>query len=94
MSFCSFSRGEKYRDHFDAGTYQCSKCGYDLFSSESKFGHETPWPAFNWPIHKDSLTKVEEPGRKGAYKVSCGKCGNGLGHEFLGEGPKGKGSRF
>ena len=27
-------------------------------------------------------------------QVSCGKCGNGLGHEFLGEGPKGKGSRF
>ena len=26
-------------------------------------------------------------------QVSCGKCGNGLGHEFLGDGPEGK-SRF
>ena len=26
--------------------------------------------------------------------MSCGKCGNGLGHEFLGDGPGGKGSRF
>ena len=25
--------------------------------------------------------------------MSCGKCGNGLGHEFIGDGPKGK-SRF
>ena len=28
-----------------------------------------------------------------ALKVSCAKCGNGLGHEFLGDGPQG-GSRF
>ena len=104
MSFCSFSRGEKFRDHFDAGKnisvlnsflivaryafekaplrycgetifligiYQCSQCEYDLFSSESKFGHDTPWPAFNFPIFKDSLVKVEEPGRKGAFKVNA-----------------------
>ena len=29
-----------------------------------------------------------------AYKVSCGKCGNPLGHEFLKDGPDGVGSRF
>ena len=28
------------------------------------------------------------------FQVSCGKCGNGLGHEFVGDGPGGKGSRF
>lgn len=27
-------------------------------------------------------------------QVSCGKCGNGLGHEFLNDGPKRGQSRF
>ena len=31
---------------------------------------------------------------EGAYKVSCGKCGNPLGHEFLKDGPDGVGSRY
>lgn len=39
----------------------------------------------------DSVTKRQEGPM--ALKVSCGKCGNGLGHEFLGDGPKGT-SRF
>ena len=30
---------------------------------------------------------------EGAYKVSCGKCSNPLGHEFLKDGPDGVGSR-
>ena len=34
---------------------------------------------------------LESPG---AYKVSCGKCGNPLGHEFLKDGPDGVGSRW
>merc|ERR1712241_1667994 len=88
MSFCSFSRGEKYRDHFDAGLYVCSKCHYPRFASTSKFKHATPWPAFQSPVRDDSLSKRQESSH--AYKVSRGKCGNGLGHEFLGEGPKGK----
>jgi len=59
--------------------------------SASKYSHESPWPAFTETIHKDSVSKVQE--KPGALKVSCGKCGNGLGHEFIGDGPKGK-SRF
>lgn len=27
-------------------------------------------------------------------QVSCGKCGNGLGHEFINDGPKRGQSRF
>ncbi|XP_009698307.1 PREDICTED: methionine-R-sulfoxide reductase B1, partial [Cariama cristata] len=37
-------------------------------------------------VHEDSVAKRQE--RPGALKVSCGKCGNGLGHEFLNDGPK------
>merc|ERR1712032_1299649 len=76
--FSAFRRGEKYKDHFETGIYVCAKCGYELFSSATKYKHESPWPAFNQTFHKDSVTKVEE--KPGAYKVSCSKCGNGLGH--------------
>uniref|UniRef100_A0A8C5WVL7 Methionine sulfoxide reductase B1 n=1 Tax=Laticauda laticaudata TaxID=8630 RepID=A0A8C5WVL7_LATLA len=74
------------------GIYICSKCGYELFSSQSKFLHSSPWPAFTHPIHSDSISKYLE--RPGAFKVSCGKCGNGLGHEFLDDGPQKGQSRF
>lgn len=92
MSFCSFFGGEKYKDHYETGVYCCSKCGYPLFSSKSKYKHSSPWPAFTETIHEDSLSKkIESPG---ALKIRCGKCGNGLGHEFLGDGPKAGQSRF
>ncbi|XP_067006452.2 methionine-R-sulfoxide reductase B1 isoform X2 [Anabrus simplex] len=93
MSFCSWRGSEYYRDHFVSGTYVCSECNYPLFSSLSKYEHETPWPAFTQPIHEDSLNKVPEEGRPLALKVSCGKCGNGLGHEFQKDREDG-GSRF
>ncbi|KAL7860380.1 hypothetical protein AOLI_G00167290 [Acnodon oligacanthus] len=70
MSFCSFSGGEIYKTHFDSGIYVCSKCGYELFSSKSKYEHSSPWPAFTETIHEDSVSKKEE--RRGAYKVRCG----------------------
>uniref|UniRef100_A0A8C3I8E1 Methionine sulfoxide reductase B1 n=1 Tax=Chrysemys picta bellii TaxID=8478 RepID=A0A8C3I8E1_CHRPI len=74
------------------GIYVCSKCGYELFSSKAKYQHSSPWPAFTETIHADSVAKYEE--RPGALKVSCGKCGNGLGHEFLNDGLKRGQSRF
>lgn len=74
------------------GVYVCARCGYELFSSRAKYEHSSPWPAFTETIHEDSVAKRKE--RPGALKVSCGKCGNGLGHEFLNDGPKRGQSRF
>ncbi|KAI4822980.1 hypothetical protein KUCAC02_008496 [Chaenocephalus aceratus] len=92
MSFCSFFGGEVYKDHFQTGVYVCSKCDHQLFTSRSKYEHSSPWPAFTETIYEDSVSKQQE--RPGSYKVHCGKCGNGLGHEFMKDGP-GKGmSRF
>ncbi|KAJ7984706.1 hypothetical protein DPEC_G00357530 [Dallia pectoralis] len=92
MSFCSFGGGEVFKDHFTPGMYVCSKCSHPLFSSRSKFSHSTPWPAFTETINEDSVTKKMESYR--AFKVRCGKCGNGLGHEFINDGPKEGDSRF
>uniref|UniRef100_A0A2K5P7F3 Methionine-R-sulfoxide reductase B1 n=2 Tax=Cercopithecinae TaxID=9528 RepID=A0A2K5P7F3_CERAT len=94
MSFCSFFGGEVFQNHFEPGVYVCAKCGYELFSSRSKYAHSSPWPAFTETIHADSVAKRPEHNRPGALKVSCGKCGNGLGHEFLNDGPKPGQSRF
>lgn len=77
-----------------AGVYVCAKCGYELFSSRSKYAHSSPWPAFTETIYADSVAKRPEKNRPEALKVSCGKCGNGLGHEFLNDGPKRGQSRF
>uniref|UniRef100_A0A3B4A0K6 MsrB domain-containing protein n=1 Tax=Periophthalmus magnuspinnatus TaxID=409849 RepID=A0A3B4A0K6_9GOBI len=91
MSFCQFFGGEIYKDHFKP-IYVCSQCSHPLFSSRSKFSHSSPWPAFTETIREDSVTKHMES--LTAFKVLCGKCGNGLGHEFVNDGPKEGVSRF
>ncbi|PRD34971.1 UNVERIFIED_CONTAM: Msrb1 [Trichonephila clavipes] len=88
MSFCAWITDEKYRDTFKSGTYNCSKCGNELFSSRTKFKHFSPWPSFTETVHENSVIKRKEKFRPSeTYKVSCGKCGYGLGHEFVGDGP-------
>merc|ERR1711978_538434 len=66
--FSAFRKGEKYKDHFASGVYECAKCGYELFSSAAKYAHQSPWPAFSDTFHPDSVSKVEE--KKGALKLS------------------------
>jgi len=90
-SFCEFFGGEIYKDHFEEGIYVCSECDHELFASFQKYEHQTPWPAFTSTLHEDSVSKHEE--RPNALKVKCGKCGNGLGHEFLNDRGPGQ-SRF
>ncbi|XP_060116701.1 methionine-R-sulfoxide reductase B1 isoform X2 [Heteronotia binoei] len=60
MSFCVFSGGEVYQNHFEAGIYVCARCGYELFSSKTKYAHSSPWPAFTETLHLDSVSKHEE----------------------------------
>uniref|UniRef100_A0A8D0H9R8 Methionine sulfoxide reductase B1 n=1 Tax=Sphenodon punctatus TaxID=8508 RepID=A0A8D0H9R8_SPHPU len=67
MSFCAFFGGERYQNHFQPGLYVCAKCGYELFSSRSKYQHSSPWPAFTETVHADSVSRYEE--RPGALKV-------------------------
>jgi len=97
MSFCSWRSEEIYKDNWKSGIYVCSQCDHELFSSRTKFEHHSPWPSFTETIHSNSVTRRPElhDGHvsQKALKVLCGKCGNGLGHEFLKDGPQEK-SRF
>ncbi|XP_074648442.1 methionine-R-sulfoxide reductase B1-like isoform X2 [Tubulanus polymorphus] len=88
MSYCSWSYGEKYKDHFENGVYVCVKCDHPLFSSQVKYAHDSAWPAFTETIREDSVSKYPEPDQPKALKLSCGKCFAELGHEFLCDGPK------
>ncbi|XP_070341333.1 methionine-R-sulfoxide reductase B1 isoform X1 [Equus asinus] len=69
MSFCSFFGGEIFQNHFEPGIYVCAKCGYELFSSCSKYAHSSPWPAFTETIHADSVAKRPEHNRPEALKA-------------------------
>ncbi|KAG8506412.1 Methionine-R-sulfoxide reductase B1 [Galemys pyrenaicus] len=51
------------------GVYVCAKCGYELFSSRSKYAHSSPWPAFTETIHPDSVAKRPEHNKPEALKV-------------------------
>ena len=89
--FCQKRNREKYKDHFEVGIYVCVKCANELFLAESKFKHDSEWPAFSRPIRENSVRKEVE--MEGIYKLFCSQCGNDIGHEFLGDGPHGL-SRF
>ena len=43
-----------------SGKYVCVKCGFDLFSSNAKYEHSSPWPAFSETLRPDSLYKKPE----------------------------------
>ncbi|XP_033285053.1 methionine-R-sulfoxide reductase B1 isoform X1 [Orcinus orca] len=49
--------------------YVCAQCGYELFSSRSKYAHSSPWPAFTETIHADSVAKRPEHNQPGALKA-------------------------
>lgn len=46
----------------------CVKCEHDLFSSNAKFEHSTPWPAFSETLLPNSLHKRPETAE--VFKVS------------------------
>ena len=92
-SQCDYPLFSRFTNFYKNKNYQVL-----LWSSE-KYKHHTPWPAFKNPVHPDSLSKkiedeAQDSSEAFAYKISCGKCGNPLGHEFLKDGPDGVGSRF
>ena len=81
----------KYHDHKAKGTYTCTCCGADLFSSDTKFDSRTGWPSFLKP--KTNAPVDEKTDRMFGMvrtEVLCGKCDAHLGHVFNdGPGPTG-----
>lgn len=84
----------KYHAHKEKGIYICAACGYELFSSDTKFDSGTGWPSFYQPVKEGNVGKEID---KGFFmtrtEVHCARCGGHLGHVFS-DGPKPTGLRY
>ena len=84
----------KYNSWKEAGTYSCSVCGAELFTSEAKFDSGTGWPSFYEQSKEGAIETLEDStfGIK-RTEIICATCNSHLGHVFN-DGPKPSGLRY
>ncbi len=76
------------------GSYFCSGCGHELFSSAHKYDSGTGWPSF-WQPAADGVvgTSVDYRLIVPRTEVHCANCGGHQGHVFE-DGPQPTGLRY
>jgi peptide-methionine (R)-S-oxide reductase len=84
----------KYNKHKEKGTYVCSVCGQELFSSSTKFDSGTGWPSFSDVVKNDHIKLIDDYAyNMHRVEAQCSKCSSHLGHVFP-DGPAPTGQRW
>ena len=72
-----------YTDHFEQGTYHCTRCNAALYISKDKFHSGCGWPSFDDEIENSVKRVLDADGRR--LEIICSNCDGHLGHVFEGE---------
>ncbi len=75
------------------GVYACAGCGYDLFSSETKFDSGTGWPSFFDALPNALGKKTDFRMIVPRTEYHCARCEGHQGHVFD-DGPSPTGLRY
>lgn len=75
------------------GVYACAGCGFDLFTSNTKFDSGTGWPSFFDHVPGAIGTKTDFKLIIPRTEYHCARCGGHQGHVFK-DGPHPTGLRY
>ena len=73
----------KYDKHYENGSYICSNCGQELFSSAHKYDSGSGWPSF-YDLASAGVVELRSDNSHGMVRVEvlCSRCDAHLGHLF------------
>ena len=78
---------------YGEGVYACAGCGFELFTSDTKFDSGTGWPSFWDHIPGRLGTKTDFKLIVPRTEYHCARCGGHQGHVFK-DGPAPTGLRY